>query len=131
MAHRISTIILAVTFCFLGVYITVDAQENKDYASYPYWIRMMDDSTTNYFQARNAFDAWWKNKPKPPGENEQLSKGGKENSSKTKQIPYSFEYKKFLNWEMHVKPYVQDDGHILFPSQRLQLSRDARKANSK
>jgi len=122
---------------FCALYFTLlfgnaDAQKNepKNYALHPYWIEMMKDTNTNYFEAVKAFNSYWKGREKPQGENEKFSNAGKEDSKvKSKNIPYSFEYKKFQHWQMQVKPYVQNDGSILFPYQRRQLRMNARSAN--
>ncbi len=125
-------------FPFLGIFIFVAfffgdirAQNTggKDYASSPYWIEMMKDTNTNYFETVTAFNTYWKGRQKPEDENEKFANAGKkENEAKNKNIPYSFEYRKFQRWQMQMKPYVQNDGKILYPYQRLQLSRNSRSA---
>ena len=110
----------------------MNAQQNqtKDYSSYPYWIAMMKDTNTNYFEAVKAFNSFWSGREKPQGENEKFENAGQENSgAKSKNIPYSFDYKKFQLWQMRVQPYVQNDGSILFPYQQHRLREQARSAN--
>jgi hypothetical protein len=102
--------------------------ETKNYASLPYWITMMRDTNTNYFETVKAFNAFWAGRENPLAEDEKLANAGKEeDKTKSKNIPYSFEYRKFLRWQMQVKPYVQNDGSILYPYQQRQLSINARK----
>ncbi len=109
--------------------IKAQTNPNKDYASSPYWIAMMKDTNTNYFEAVKAFNAYWKNREKPSSENEKFEHVGKGVETKSKNVPYSFEYRKFRNWQMRVKSYVQADGKILYPYQQLQIRKNSRNAN--
>ena len=122
---------IGVSACFTLLFGNVKAQmsEPKDYASYPYWINMMKDTNTNYYEAEKAFNTYWAGREKPQSEDEKFEKGGNDNSAKSKNIPYSFEYKKFQLWQMRVKPYVQNDGSILYPYQQHQLRKEARSSN--
>jgi hypothetical protein len=109
----------------------------KDYAESPYWIAMMDDPDVNYFEAVKAYDTYWKYHKKPKEEDEiigrkiesdekkrhsdswirRLFSGDKEKESQL----YAFECKKFEHWKMKSEPYVQQDGRILSPGERLNL----------
>jgi len=109
----------------------------KEYAKYPYWIEMMDDPNVNYFEAVKAYDTYWKNREKPKEEDEIIGKklhdseserhreswisrlfsGDKEKESQK----YAFECKKFEHWKMKSEPYVQPDGRILSPEERLKI----------
>jgi hypothetical protein len=116
-----------VCFTFLVGNVNAQKMETKDYATHPYWIDMMKDTNTNYFEAVKAFNTYWSGREKPQSENEKFENEGNGNSkAKSKNIPNSFEYKKFQLWQMRVKPYVQNDGSILFPYQQHQLRKDAR-----
>ncbi|MGP8217300.1 MAG: hypothetical protein ACLQQ4_17160 [Bacteroidia bacterium] len=108
---------------FLGN-VSAQKSEVKNLAAYPYWIQMMDDSTTNYFEAMKAFDNYWKGREQPHGEGEEFADSVK---TMEKNIPYTFEYMRFKNWQILVQPYVQDDGSILYPYQQLQLRQNARR----
>ncbi len=100
-----------------------------DYSSYPYWIKMMDDTTANYFDAVLAFNTYWKDKQKPMEENERFEEAGMPDTvAKKQRIPYGFEYMKFKNWQMQIEPYVQDNGSILYPYQRLSILQDERRS---
>ncbi len=119
--------------CFSLFFANANGQKSevKDYRSHPYWIAMMKDTNTNYFEAVKAFDTYWAGREKPQGENEKFSNAGNENTvAKSKNIPYSFEYKKFQLWQMRMKPYVQNDGSILYPYQQHRLRKEARSANT-
>lgn len=108
------------------------AQQNKT-DDKPGWIRMMNDSTVNYFTAVKAFNDFWKGKEKPVEEDETFAanaKKEKRRSPKEKDAEkYAFEYKKFLNWQRSVLPYVQPDGRILTPQQRLKIFYEEKKKN--
>lgn len=99
----------------------------------PAWIRMMNDSTVNYFTAVKAFNDFWKDKEKPVEEDETFeanAKKEKRRSPKEKYAEkYAFEYKKFLNWQRSVLPYVQPDGHIFTPYERLKIFNEEKKKN--
>ncbi len=89
------------------------AQSQKEYEKYPYWVAMINDSTTNYFEAEKAFETWWSIRPIPVEEDEILGdpeefnkKEGffdrlfttkKEKRAKESQ-EYAFEYKAFKQW---------------------------------
>lgn len=108
----------------------------------PVWIKMMDDSMTNYFEAEKAFEKYWSVRPIPIEEDEiightELKKeerstwlqrvfSAKKERMKEDSERYSFEYKKFKNWERAVLPYVQDDGSILTPYQRIEIWKNER-----
>jgi hypothetical protein len=90
---------------------------------------MMNDSNVNYFEAVKAFDSYWKVHERPQPEDERFEKAANGEKAQGKNIPYSLEYKKFKRWQMEMKPYVQEDGHILYPYKRHQLRLNSRKAN--
>jgi hypothetical protein len=112
----------------------------KNYKKYPYWIEMIKDPNVNYFDAINAYDAFWKNKQKPMDENEAIGQTkGLDNKEKQMESrkkmkekrrekelykKYGLECKKFEHWKFTVKPYVQEDGHILSKEEQLKLWED-------
>ena len=114
-----------------------EKNKNAGYEKNPAWIYMMSDTLTNYFEATKAFEAYWKIRPKPVEEEDiightEIKKNERQNwlqkifVSKREQRSreselYSFQYKKFKNWQRAMQPYVQDDGSILTPSQRIAL----------
>jgi hypothetical protein len=97
----------------------------REYRNHAHWVSMMNDSTVNYFQAKIAFEEFWKGKPTP----ESIMEGEKEEqgeersliarilkSEKTYQaeiLEYSVEHKKFLHWLRVNAPYVKQDGSIM------------------
>ncbi len=106
----------------------------KDYEKYPFWVAMINDSTANYFEAERSFNAWWSIRPLPVEEDEILGnpeefikkEGWLDRMFKTKKEKreaesqeYAFEFKAFKQWQLRMTPWVQPDGSILTPSQRL------------
>ncbi len=124
------TLLLFVTTLFLLFILlgnTLHAQQKKDITT-PQWIKMMDDENVNFFEAQKEFKSYWKNKEKPVEEKEIFDRFEKTKTAKVKlntkgsdAVKYSFEYKKFLNWQRAVAPYVQPDGSILNAEEQLKL----------
>ncbi|MCX6290246.1 MAG: hypothetical protein NT126_00600 [Bacteroidetes bacterium] len=110
---------------------------DRQYEKHPYWIAMMGDTTTNYFETLKAFNLFWKSRTKPVEEEEII---GQEHGNKEKRKnsleklfqsraekereeseQYAFQYKKFRNWLRATLPYVESNGYILTPSERLRI----------
>lgn len=125
---------------FLILFIIINcgiirAQQNKNYKKNPYWIDMIKDPNVNYFEAINAYETFWKGRKKPLDENQLIGQTkGEENKEdklesrkqirekrKEKELykKYGLECKKFEHWKMQVKPYVQEDGHIISKEEQL------------
>ncbi len=140
-----STLRLSLLFCCL-FYLSFQAvsqnHSEKEYSKKPLWINMIKDPTINYFEAKKAFDLFWKNKPLPTEEDEiigekhgtgekrnsflkELFKSKKERQEEESQ-KYAFEYKKFKHWEKTSLPYVQPDGKILTQDEKLKLWQESR-----
>jgi len=73
--------------------LSVSAQNNtvtapKDYASYPYWIDMMQDPHGNFFEIQKAFNTYW--------EGREVTKGSG--------------YKPFRRWEYYWQFRINPDG---------------------
>ncbi len=130
---------------FCGLWIPARAQQRivirEKKQTLPSWITMMEDSTANYNDAVKSFNDYWKNREKPTDENE-LFEGYKNPSETIKKssygkithddeeeanIKYSFEYKKFIAWQQEVAPYIQSDGRILAPSERIRAWQSQRR----
>ena len=101
---------------------------------------MMDDTNTNYFEAQNAFNEFWKNRPLPNEENELMGNKperkksffdtillAKKEKREEESKKYTYEYKRFKHWEQKMLPYVQDDGRILTATERLDEWQKSRK----
>ena len=118
-------------FSLLLVSLTgkIYAQEKKiNYSKDPVWIKMMDDTAANYFEVVKAYDTFWKDRVKPETEEELIgehySASDKKASrrvekQKEESEKYSFACKKYEHWLIITKPFVQEDGHILTPHERI------------
>ena len=121
-------ILCSITFMKAG-----NETKTKKYSKFPYWIAMMDDEKTNYFEAIKAFESFWEHRAKPIEEKEILGDKLEEYSNdsrslarRMKKLPpadrnLTFQYKKFINWLRESKPYVQEDGSILTQAERLKI----------
>ncbi len=86
---KITLLALAIAaFCVFGYTQSQQQQTSKDYASYPYWIEMMQDQEANYFETVEAFNAYWK----------------------TREITRGSGYNPFKRWEWHMKYKINPDG---------------------
>lgn len=140
---QILTICLAVTAlqlfissCSSSKKTTTELQEKKPLSDTA-WIAMMDNPKTNYFEAVENFEAFWKDKKKPVEEGELFEKteNGKDVEKSGDQnepaVKYYFEYKKFKHWQRDIGPYVQADGRILTMDEIIELHKQQQKINEK
>lgn len=135
--HFLLLLMLVSTF-----FLKAQQHSDKEYQRKPLWIQLIEDPNVNYFEAKKAFDLFWKNKPLPTEEDEVIGEQhgkGKERDSFLEKLfmskkerqeeesqKYAFEYKKFKHWERLVLPYVQEDGRVLTADERLKLWQDSR-----
>lgn len=126
-----TSLFLGITFALvcIGSNVKASGGDSLNYATNPCWINMMHDTNTNYYTALKAFDTYWRGREKPEEENDLFTREDGDKKVQ-KAIPYAFEYKMFKLWELHVQPYVQDNGFILYPYQRLQLNQSSRNRSS-
>ena len=120
-------------------YISYGQQANgytdKDYARSPVWIKMIKDTTTNFFEAEKAFKIYFQHHEKPGGEHDVIGEHAKQEKNISKremrkmqaEDRMRMEVKRYLHWRDKMAPYVQADGSILTPSQRLKIWRDGKK----
>ena len=100
-----------------------------DTADYPYWIKMMEDTMVNFYQAEKAFNAYWKNRVRPATDDNESYNPNKRDEDEDEEaeataninIEYVYDYKRFKAWEQSVKNFVMDDGHIMYPQQRVRI----------
>ena len=146
MKHYYSLILLFAlqTSCLTEVYAQVppaidamaDTSRYRIYRDTPVWKDMLDDTTANYFEVQKAFALFWEGKELPEeeddviGENGRLQNNfinrvfrGEELRSQQLRDAYAFDYKRYQHWLLRMEPYVQEDGRILYPYERLQLWR--------
>ena len=122
----------------------------RAYRKDPVWISMMKDSSANYYDVLLAYNEFWKKRPEPDVEEaferQQNKKEGKEDEkeeeenkrslvgrlfhSEKKEVAessqYMIEYKRFKTWKWDMLPYVQPDGTMLTPHQRLEIHKTLR-----
>jgi hypothetical protein len=106
----------------------------------PLWIKMMNDSNANYYAAERDYAAFWKGKEKPEEEELMMSSGTEKTKEHIKRLSkremkeqrtldyYRYQCKRFENWLLINKPYVQADGRILTADERLKLWQEKQKA---
>jgi len=106
----------------------------------PYWVKAMNDPEANYYKAVKSYEEFWKGKEKPEDEEHLMSKNAevvkdhiKKRSKKEMKEQrildyYRYQCKRFENWTMINKPYVQTDGHILTADERLKLWEQTQKS---
>jgi hypothetical protein len=128
------TLYLAV---FLGVMLGNGFAQNYSddhLREHPVWIEMMDSPNVNYFEAVRAFELYWEGRDRPTEEEELLGKERMIKEKKKEGLAQSLSYnkekeaeelgfyhKKFKHWQRINWGYVQPDGHILSPSERLEI----------
>jgi len=115
---ELKTLLVLLLICFFQ-----NAEAQKPIDKTPEWIIMMNDPNTNYYKAIEAFNSYWKNREKPTEEKEifEEKKSKVKEYENEKTLQYAFEYKKFLKWQKRILPYVQEDGRILTPKERLEI----------
>ena len=126
-------IVPAIALALLGSMSSISAQELTDKAKFkayrksPKWIEMMNDSSVNFYEAKLAFETFWKEKPSPEelsegeleGENEEhersfISRIFKSDRKYKEEITqYAFAHRKFRFWLLKNAPYVKQDGTIM------------------
>ncbi len=90
---------------------------------------MIKDTTTNFFEAEKAYKIYFKNHDKPSGENEDIGEHAKREKHPSKREQRKMqadnrmriEVKKYEHWRDMMRPYIQADGRILTPSERLKI----------
>ncbi len=89
----------------------------QDTMHHAYWVKMMNDTNTNYYAAISAFDLFWKDKEKPvrDEDNEGQDIYGDDTTQQMKYGDYVFQYKQFLHWKEVNKNLVKPDGKVMTP----------------
>ncbi len=119
--------------------------DSPDYKNNPVWIKMIDDPHVNYYEAIKAFEMYWKDRVMPDNEEEEMAEGNnnfkevereikKEKKVDRKRIltdeelkkknddqQMKYQLKRFAQWKREVKPFVQEDGHILSDDERMEI----------
>jgi hypothetical protein len=128
------------------LYMSTDssgAKEKKEkavnYSKHPHWVQMMDDPNVNYYQAKKAFEEFWKDRGEPEEEEKHEHEKEKKERSVFKRLLKSDErleeenrglsipYRRFKKWLIDMEPYVQPDGSILSMDEQMKIWENARK----
>jgi hypothetical protein len=113
-----------------------NSKTTRNYSKHPYWIEMMNDEKSNYFETIKAFDAFWEKRKLPKEEDDIIGQSktkenkktflqrwfkSKEEKEEEKIKKYALDVKKFNHWKLKVMPYVQEDGTILTAEEKLKI----------
>ena len=133
---KLKYILLFILFLATFIVNAQPAKKNVNYSRHPYWIEMMNDPNTNYFETIKAYEIFWEKRKQPKEEDEvigqsktiEAKKGflqrwfkSKEEREEEEIKKYAFDVKKFKHWKLVTEPYVQEDGRILSADERLKL----------
>jgi hypothetical protein len=96
----------------------------KDYSSSPVWIQMIDDTLANFYQVEKAYNTYWLNHSKPAGDEfEGKQQKGPISNEEAKEIQEEIDMrmavKKYVEWRIDMQQYVQANGRILTPAERI------------
>jgi hypothetical protein len=125
------------TFLLVALSLSASAQKKRIFneslaAKKPLWIAMMDDTTANFFIVEKAFDTYFKHHELPEeehdviGEREEREKHPSKRKVRkvVKENDLRMDVRRYYHWHEQTLPYVQADGRILTPSQRLAIWRE-------
>jgi hypothetical protein len=90
---------------------------------------MIRDTTANYFETEKAYKIYWQHHEMPEGEHDVIGEHAEREKipSKRKQRKIAaddrmrVQVKYYQVWHSKMKPYVQEDGRILTPSERIAI----------
>ena len=97
----------------------------KDYSSGPVWIQMIDDTLANYFEVEKAYTIYWQHREKPSedefeGKRDKDEEVSKKDAAETQwKVDMCMAIRNYKIWHMEMLPYVQNDGRILTPTERI------------
>lgn len=94
--HSFTILVLSLVLLTAGLSLPAQnktASSPADYASYPYWMDMMQDPQGNFFETRKAFYTYWQGRETHRGDG----------------------YKPFKRWEYHWQSRVNPDGSFPEP----------------
>ena len=132
---------IATACIFLSV--SANAQEKryseKDYARNPVWIEMIDDTLSNFFEVEKAFNTYFKHNDLPASEHDMIGEYAERQKKPSKRRQKEVEHESFLRrqvkkyhrWHEKMLPYVQPDGRILTPTERLAIWQQIKDENNK
>ena len=97
------------------------------YKANPVWIGMMRDTNANFLVTEKAFKLFWTDREMPEGEHEEIGERRERekipSKRKLREVQKENEMrravKEYYFWRRSVLPYVQEDGRIATPHERL------------
>lgn len=154
MKNRLYLLLLMLFISSFSIGQTTNTSTTSDET--PNWVKMMDDENVNYYEAVEAFEAYMKSHNlEVEGVEEELMGGDakakekyeKEMKRENKKIRteqerkalvqkelIAYQIKRFKGWRRNVKPFVQENGHILTAEERnaiwLQQQEEMKKNSS-
>lgn len=121
----------------LSASVLVKAQQatqytDRDYARHPVWITMMKDTLANYYEVEKAFNTYFQHHIKPEGEEAEINEYRERAKTVSKrrrrrieaENDLKMDVKRYELWHEKMLPYVQEDGRILTPAERLKIWRE-------
>jgi hypothetical protein len=105
------------------------SQTKEDFARKPLWIDMLEDTSANYFTVEQAFNTYFAHHELPEGEHDVIGEHHESEKipSRRKQRriwadnKLRMDVKHYYLWREQMLPYVQADGRILTPTERLAI----------
>ena len=134
---------LYITAVCMFLAVATNAQQKryteKDYARNPIWIEMIDDTLSNFFETEKAFNTYFKHNDLPASEHDMIGEYAERKKTPTKRRQKEIEQesylrrqvKKYHRWHEKMLPYVQPDGRILTPTERLAIWQQIKDENNK
>ncbi|MBL0053264.1 MAG: hypothetical protein IPP29_18050 [Bacteroidetes bacterium] len=137
--------------CLCSINFALAQTKVKTYAQQPLWIQMIDNPSTNYFEAVKAYETYWQNHEKPVDLEEEMGPISERVNEKSdvekkehKRVEKAFakmnkrqqkkfakqqqwqqemiyQCKRFEEWQRDVFAWVQEDGSILTIEQRQKM----------
>lgn len=111
--------------------LKIEKAKTTLYHEQPVWIAMQEDTAANYHEAVRAFKEFWKDRPRPKDELEEMETEkvtlfrkifeADELKKEKESEELALEYKKFNNWVRDNAPFVQPNGRLLTPNERIAL----------
>jgi hypothetical protein len=139
MKIRIISIALGCVLLSIHANAQTRTYSEKEYAKEPLWIPMLDDTLANFFEVEKAFNVYFKHNDLPASEHDMIGEHAEreKNPSKRKQVKIEQDsylrrqVKKYHRWHEKMLPFVQTDGRILTPTERLAIWQQIKDENSK
>lgn len=127
---------LPILILLTTISLSASAQKNQPFsdaaaARKPLWIAMLDDTTANYFRVEQAFKIYFAHHEAPEEEHDVIGEHAERQKHLSKRArrrraaedAMRMDVKRYYRWHEQTLPYVQPDGRILTPTERLAIWR--------